>query len=169
MSDDLSHIYDANRSLARKRLLVELRFLVKWQAGTLFVAVLGLPFCTGFVLLTVLGIIAFLIPAIWAFCRLAEPSFFQFSLAYTPFLPDSIHYYAGFGIFLLPCLLALSARSIRRFWRLAFLLSPQIPQPLLLTPQTLTYILLTVFLFYCVIPQFFIARWLAKETENDTI
>jgi len=67
MSDDLSHIFDANRSLVRKQLLVELRFLVKWQAIALFVAVLGLSYFTGFALLTFAGTTVFYVLALWAF------------------------------------------------------------------------------------------------------
>jgi len=148
MSEDpLSCIYGANRLLVRKRLAGELRFLVKWQAVALFVAALGLSHFTGYIFLTISGTIVFYVLAFWTFYRLAEPSFFPFSLTYTPFLSDSIRSYAGFGI----CLLILPFTR-RNPWIV-----------------THTYICLFVFLLYCVIPQFFIARWLAKKAEDGTM
>jgi len=151
MSDDMfSPIFDANRSVARKRLVDELRFLFRWQTVALLVAALGLSYCTGCVLLTIAGTIAFYILAFWTFYRLAEPLIFQFALTHTPFLPDSIHNYARFGVVLL----------------IVILVPVCYRTPLIVSH---TGICLVVFLLYSIVPQFFIARWLAKEAEADTM
>ena len=151
MSDDISRIYDAHRVLAKKRLVTELHFLVKWQAVALFVAILGLPFCTGITPLTIFGIIMFLIPALWAFGRLAETSLFLFPQTNILVLPSPIGNYARVGIIIL--FIALIPLGRYR-------------PPLIFTH---TYICLFVFLCYCPIPQYFIARWLAKTAEEGTM
>jgi|GEM_PF-1620239 len=150
MSNDIDRIYDAHRDLARKRLAAELHFLVKWQVVALFVAVLGLPFCTGFSLLIVFGIIMFLIPVLWAFGRLAETSLFPFTQTNILVLPSPIGYYACVGIIILVITFLISGGRYR--------------PPLIFTH---THICLFVFLCYCPIPQYFIARWLARQTEED--
>jgi hypothetical protein len=137
-------------STARKRLARELQIIVIVQVIALC-AVWLLIFGSSMVsdetihvlcdLLGVFAMIVFVVSAIWGCIKFTN----------VDFLPISMRLYA-WGIFLfLPILFAvlypLSHKEAFMFFA----------------------ILIYIFPFCCTIPQFFIARWLAKEAKDDTI
>jgi len=152
MSND-APVNDPDHSLAKKRLARDLRRFVIGQAISLFVAVLGVLVCYIVVLLNGppggdLHAIGFILAAIGKIMSVVC-AFLGFSrLAVAAFLPIRIHCYTlgGFVLFLL------------------FFVSTHYD-----VSTTLFYAHLHTFAFYGFIPQFFIARWLAKEAEDGTI
>ena len=149
MSDDMP-INAPDHFTAKKRLVGDLRIYVVIQAVALFVSVWGV----GIVLLdldgavidglgSVLGLSGMGVSFVMAFLACHK-------LWHAVFLPNSIRNY-GFGIYVLAlCFLFLS--------------------PVLLAPFFVLFIVLFfAHPLYGIVPQYFIARWLAKEVEDGTI
>jgi len=157
MSDD-APINDSNHFLAKKRLARELRIFVLVQVIAFCVFWLSLFLLTPdtlpnspewdgiYSLCTVcvaVGQIAFL-GAAFLGC---------YKLIGTPFLPFSVRLYAWS---------VLVAPFFRPF---VFILTFHFLKTSILASVLCDFI----FPLYCIIPQYFIVRWLAKETKNDTI
>jgi len=146
---------DSNHSLVKKRLASELRIIILVQVVALGVVGLGLfLYCSKIVpnypawdeihllcgVLALSGMITFFVTTLWGFTKLMKVVFL-FSILIKAYL------IGGWASLFL----------------LFFILFLPVQLPVYL--EILTFI----FPFYCVIPQFFIARWLAKEVKNDTM
>ena len=153
MSDDISRIYDAHQDLAIKRLAVGLRNIVFGQTVVLSILALG----------TLISYIAFIfrweagisfglfLIGLWAIVSviLATLGTHRLSGALV-FLPRLIRFYvSGYFLFPVPFFLPVALPFLREII--------SIP------------ILGIVFLLYGLIPQFFIARWLARQAEEGTM
>jgi len=151
---------DTEMTLVRKRLARDLRILVAVQVIALCAVGLGLwLFSCGLVpdipewdethllcgVLAICGIVVFGVTAIWGCGKLKDAAF----------LPKPIRVYAfgGLVLFFSPVLVALTLCSFPLVQKtLASLFIPLSP----------------VFVLYFVVPQFFIARWLAKCVKDST-
>ena len=145
---------ESDPSFAKKRLGRDLRVLVLVQVAALCVFGAGLYLWTGERIpnnpkwdeihllcgsLALFGAIVFVVAAFWGFGKLTNVNFL---------LPSLIRNYLwGVGGILVSFVL------------LVFFSSP-------FSPPICSVILLCIFPFYSVIPQFFIARWLTKEAET---
>ena len=150
---------DSDVSLARKRLARELKILVAVQVIAFCIAGLGVclfgsdivpnhpDWDTAHSLCGVLGLCGIVVFVVAAFWGSVKP-------AIANFLPCRVQLYASgtWGI--------LSIFVILQFFYTTF-------QPF--EEPILTLIPIYVFPFYSIISQFFIARWLAKETKNGTM
>jgi len=162
MSND-APINDTDHFTAKKRLVRELRTIVIVQVAAMCAVVLGL-FLFGSNLipnqpawdeihslcgvLALAGMITFVIAAYWGSGK----------LVCNDFLPIQVRLYACsvwgfFPLFLFGTYLLLDKTATG--------------SPILFL--TLFFMLFFFFPFYSIIPQFFIARWLAKEAEDGTI
>ena len=142
---------DSNHFLAKKRLAQELRIFVIVQTVALSFAALGAgivlidlggdviaPFC---VVLIAFGMMASFLMAFWGYRR----------LSIVLFLPALLRIYAYGGYFLLFVLLFTAAPWTNHY----------------LSPNLFTFAVPLIFIvpFYGLIPQFFIARWLARQRQ----
>jgi len=155
MSDDhLSCIYDANRSLARKRLACELRIIVAIQVVGLCIIwlsvfLLVVEMIPNYSEWDVIHSLDIILVTLGNIMFLGAAFFGGYKLVCTAFLSLPIRLYAG-SVFGLP------------------LLQPFVFR--LMFPSVFAYILCDLILpLYSILPQFFIARWLAKETADGTM
>jgi len=150
MSDDAS-INDTDHFSAKKRLAEGLRNIITGQTIALYVLALGvLFFCIAAVFRwEELATLSLFLIASWFVVSgiLATVGCLRLSNAHA-LLPVSVRIYV-FNFSTLPCLL--------------LLLIPFVPDIILVS------IFAVAFPLYCIIPQFFIARWLAKEVEDGTM
>ena len=137
-------------SIAQKRLARELRIFVVIQVVALFVATCGasivllgldMALIDGFG--SILGLSGIAVSSIIAFCGC-------YKLQRAVFLPVSIRTYGSSGVFFIICLIPLV---------------PFLPVPF----DMLVAALIFIYPFYGIIPQYFIARWLARQMEIDSL
>ena len=158
MGDNVS-IDNSDLLLAKKRLANGLRNIVVAQTVVLFVPVLGvLLFCIAVVLKWETGAsLGIFLACFWFVVSviLASLGCHRLSNATVP-QPKSVRLYAS-SYFVLPFLLIF----------LLFLCPPFLCPPFV--EVLIVFTVLIGYPFYGLIPQFFIARWLTKEAENDMI
>ena len=138
-------------SLAQMQLAIGLRNIVTGQMYALYVLALGAMFlCIAFVFRWEAGIsFGFFLIGFWAVVSIILATLGVHRLSgYLVFLPRLIQFYV-FGYFLFP---------------IPFVLPVALPflREIISIP-----ILTIVFLLYAFIPQYFIARWLARKAEKD--
>jgi len=137
--------------LAKQRLASDVKILVNVQIAALVIAGLGCIF-DGTAVIAVIGVGVFAGAAhinLYKLARVESPIENFYKLTRTGSLPVWMQIYSRWGtVYLLLCVLCMQVG------------------PLL---ALIGMILICLFPFYSVIPQFYIARWLAEETKDGTM
>ena len=145
--------------LAKQRLAGDVKALVNVQIAALVIAGLSCIFPPDeAVVIAVIGVGVFTGAAHVNFYKLAQagsPMENFYKLTKTNFLPAWMQIYSRWGtVYLLLCLCMQVGQFLAHVGPLLALIA---------------MILLCLFPFYSIIPQFFIARWLAEEAKNGTM
>jgi len=153
MSDDIP-INDPDHCTAKKEIARALRYFVICQVIFLLLGTLGalllLNAVTVGIVLTLLGAV---LASTGMILSVHAAGYGCYILANATFLPNSVRVYAWAGSCLLLVLVILCILLVTSILELTVIF----------------HVLFCIALFYGIIPQYLIVRWLAKEVKNDTM